>query len=233
VRPFEEEIPMRRPILLALAALLAAAPAFARPSVEVNTCGQVVPKGYLGYLIADLDCTGYEGAPGAVIVGNGGIFDLRGFTLTTDDTFGVYCGGLTETNGDLNPCTVMNGTITGGQTGHGIIGKRIKAANLVIDSAAVMGIFADGALKGENLSISGAGECGIRSDSPARLVDSTITTNGQYGFCGKSVRLYGSTVTGNGVTDLRSEKRPFLKNSTCGSSESPNPPYTWGVCTLD
>ena len=103
-----------RSTMLALAALLAATPAFARPMVEVTTCGQQIPKGHLGYLSADLDCVGYDAAPGAVVVGNGGIFDLRGFTLTTDNVFGVYCGGLTETNGDLNPCTVTNGTITGG-----------------------------------------------------------------------------------------------------------------------
>ncbi len=241
---------MRVATLVALVTMAAAAPVIAKPTVAVTTCGQQVPNGTVGYLTADLDCSGLTSALGAVVLGANAVLDLRGFTLTTDAIFGVYCGGVTPEKGWLTACTVADGTITGAMTGHAIIGKRVRASNLTISGAAVEGIFADGPFRGEGLSVSGSGEAGVRADGSVRLAESTITGNGRFGVSNGPgrIRLIDSSVTGNGTdadcglagmpcADLSSGVAPKLVSSTCetstGNPVSQGGGHDWNVCTLD
>jgi hypothetical protein len=241
---------MRAATFLALTAMAAAAPVWARPSVEVTTCGQQVPNGTVGYLTADLDCTGFAGAPGAVLLGANAAFDLRGFTLTTDTIFGIYCGGVQPENGGLNPCTVSGGTITGAMSGHGIIAKRVRASHLTISGPVVNGIAANGPFRGGDVHVSGCGATGIQADTSVRLVDSTVTGNGEASVAnGKGrIRLIGSSVVDNGTdpdcgqagkqcADVFSRTAPKLVDSTCGTSGgnpvSQGDAHDWNVCALD
>src|SRR5262245_53119032 len=64
------------PIFLAF--VLAVSPAHA--AEPVNTCGMVLSDG--GFLVSDLDCSGYVGGPAVTIAG--GTLDLGGFTFTTN-----------------------------------------------------------------------------------------------------------------------------------------------------
>jgi hypothetical protein len=237
---------MRTLAALLLASLASAAPASAKTMVAVTTCGQVVPKGAIGYLTGDLVCNGFTAAPGAIVLDTNATLDLRGFTLTTDDVFGVYCGGLTEEDGGVKACGVKEGTITG-PTGHGVIGRRVRASNLVITGAGVAGIAANGPLKADGLNVSGCGEYGVLADT-VRVSGSTFTGNGITGVVsGKGLRMLSSSATGNGTnpecsqgaphcSDLWSHRRPVLKDSTCDTSLGK--PFNqggtdWDVCTLD
>jgi len=74
----------------------------------------------------------------------------------------------------------------------------------------------EGRVRGRGLTVSG---CGIGIAS------------GGIGFRG-SVRLVDSTITGN-TTDILSDRRPRLHNSTCDRSEDSDGGASWGVCTLD
>jgi hypothetical protein len=247
--PTAQEVRMRSLAVSLLASMVIATPATAKVMVPVTTCGQIVPKNAIGYLTADLDCTGSSNAiVGAVVLGTNATLDLRGYTLTTDAIFGVYCGGVTEQDGALKPCRVEGGTITGPITGHGVIGRRVQAANLTITGAAVYGIFSDGPLVAEGLDVSGCGSGGVRADKGARISGSTLTGNGLYGvLSGKGIRLLSSTVTGNDTdptcaqgpahcADLDSPRPPVLVDSTCDTSLGK--PFNqngndWDVCTLD
>ena len=241
---------MRLAILLVLLTMAAAGPAAAKPMLAVTTCGQQVPNGNVGYLTGDLDCNGLPAAIGAVVLGANAVLDLRGYTLTTDAIFGVYCGGLQPDKGGLNACTVSDGTITGAMTGHAIIGKRVHASNLTISGTAVNGIYADGPFRGDGLVISGSGVDGVRANTSVRITDSTITGNGEVGIANGTgrIRLIGSSVTGNGTNqdcgqagkqcaDLSSHVAPKLVDSTCdtstGASVFQSGQNDWNVCTLD
>jgi hypothetical protein len=71
---------MTRPLalLLVLSLALLVPTAHAAPNtIEVTTCGQLIPKRTLGYLTADLDCTGFAGAPQDVPAYNAGARHLE------------------------------------------------------------------------------------------------------------------------------------------------------------
>ena len=72
----------------ALLPLLLAHAAAAAKSVDVTTCGQVVPRGTLGVLTADLDCS--MTTDEAVHLSPGAKLRLSGFTVTSNH-IGVLC----------------------------------------------------------------------------------------------------------------------------------------------
>ena len=117
-------------VVAATAPLHAAEPA----DVPITTCGQVVPKRALGYLTADLDCTGFTGGPANVYPNSKGAavylekksrLDLRGFTLTGGG-HGVQCDALECDRGrpcSKGPCEVFNGTlVSSAQGANGVVG---------------------------------------------------------------------------------------------------------------
>lgn len=238
------------PLLLLSATLASAAP----PQVPISACGDTVPRKAVGYLTTDLDCTGFTGTPGAVMVSKGAALELRGHTIT-GALFGVVCGEL-RPRPDLPPALYVEGKcrIDGGggsvlaSEAHGILGLRTTVRNLTIDGAGQLGISGLGPTKLEHVTVTNSSKFGVSIDGSVRLVDATVTGN-HGGIGAHSIRIFGSTATGNDIdascsgslfqiacADLVARHRPAVRDTQCGLSSAPydvRPPHTWGVCTLD
>jgi hypothetical protein len=199
--------------------------------VEVTSCGQVVTG--KAFLSADLDCTGYtdevvvpefvgKGTPAtvpgaAVIVSRKGTLDLGGHTIV-GGIFGVYCA---------KSCTISGGggTITGA-TVHGVVAnKNLTISDTTVSDNEQTALYAQGVLKVSGCLVSGS-EYGTWFPRKAKLVDTTVTGNEEYGVAADAITLIDATVTGSGIDDLVAERKPKLKRSTCGTS-------SWGDDHLD
>lgn len=241
---------MRRLLLALLLGLTCSSLASAAPAlVPVTTCGQTVARGTIGYLTGDLDCTGFTATPGAVMLSRGSRLDLGGFTIT-GALFGIVCGELGDDGMGLflvGKCRVVGagGTILNSEA-HGILANGITVTNLTILDVGQEGLAAYGPAKLTNVTITNSGTEGARLIKGAKVVASSITGSGESGILSeRRVTLVDSTVTGNSLNgaecpyphscaDLFTERRPSLKNSTCGTSRMPGGgSFTWGVCTLD
>lgn len=243
---------MRIPTLLSALVLTFATPAHALTSMPVTACGDVVPRGTIGYLTADLDCTGL-GLIASVYLQPGGRLELRGFTIT-GSILGVSCHFL---RGD--PPRLYSGSgscrIDGGggriaaSDAHGVSGHNLLIRNLTIDGVGQEGVHADAKARLTNVTITNSGGVGVAARG-ANLENTTVTGSGEHGVGAQNIRMTGSTVTGNGTNttecdgnlfpdrcaDLLSEKRPRLKDSVCGTSLVPVrvfPPQSWHVCQSD
>jgi hypothetical protein len=89
---------------------------------------------------------------------------------------------------------------------------------------------------GQNVTLTSCVD-GIWASGKVRLTGLTATNNSGIGvYSAKRLVLKSSTVTGSGVVDLLSGRRPVLLDTTCGTSRmdtyDPVPP-TWGVCADD
>ena len=244
---------MHRQLLLAALILGCSSVAGAAPPapVAITTCGQAVPPRGLGYLTADLDCTGFDGAIGSVMVSRGATLELRGFTLT-GGLFGVVCGELVP-RPDLPPALQMGrtckvdgggGTITGAEA-HGVLIYRGQVSDVTITHSGQAGVASMNKMTLENVTITDSGTDGARSDRGAVVVGTTITGSGEDGLhAALSAKVLGSTLTGNGISadcavgdpcaDLATIRRPKLGlGSVCGTSRQIFTPYSWHVCQLD
>ncbi len=231
------------PLVLALVLLGAVPVASAQLSVPIHACGQAVPPRAQAYLTGDLDCSslGYGVVP--ITLGKRATLDLGGFTFTTGATYGISC--------DDGRCTVRNGTVTGAAEFGGIVGTKMVVDEMTISLSGILGISL-----GENSvlrrsTVIGTATVGVHqsgSKKKVRILDSTISGHGGIGVWVYKADLVRSTVTGNGTNpacatdpdcaDLMTAKRPKLKDSTCGRSQTlPNDPIPgclgWCVCTDD
>jgi len=228
----------------------------AQEFVEVNACGQIVPNGAVGYLSANLDCTGFTAGspavidPGAAVsLGAKSALDLRGFTLTGGD-HGVLCNNLNCDGRRCTPhapCEVFGGTITGAGL------DCIAGSKLGVHDVTVTGCYyAVSSTKRVSIStsnVSGSAHSGILG-AKVRVIECTITGNAIYGVQAQNddharAVIESSTITGNGTdddcaddnpsycADVISNRRPRLEATTCGTSAGPSATQTWGVCALD
>jgi hypothetical protein len=239
---------MRGSLLLSsLLVLATSGAAFAGNSVEVTSCGQVVPRKAVGFLTSDLDCTDFKGAAGAVMLEDGADLELRGFQLS-GGFFSVLCGTVLESDptiiDTLSNCEVVGdgGSIVGALN-HGILGHRVKASGLTIRDCFEQGIEGS-VIKVWDVVVTGNAGDGLRSSGRSSVRDSSVSTNATDGICAETIRLVRSTAIGNGYdlecvldpcADLRSPRRPRVKESNCGTSLG-NPDENgsdWGVCQLD
>jgi hypothetical protein len=227
------------------------------PEVEVTTCGQVIPKKTLGYLTADLDCTGFTGAPAdidpiyagaAVYLGKKSRFDLRGFTVTGGKQ-AVICDAFLRPNGkpvSKGPCEIFNGTLNGTvDSVNGIVGYRPNVHHVTLGDFR-FGITSLDQLDLGNSTVAGNEVIGV-AGKKLTITATAITNNGYFGVDGwtdrgHGVRLIDSTVIDNGdgelcglnpCADLGSVKPPRLQNSSCGSSLKVGGSGTWGICAHD
>jgi hypothetical protein len=227
--------------IVVAAVLLATSPAFPMPvPVLVETCGQMVPAKAAAYLAADLDCSTFSGAA-AVELGKRASLDLGSFTLTTGELYGVTCRE--------GRCAVRNGTVTG--AGYaGILGANVLVENVTVTMTGLFGVAVNGATVRGSV-IAGSGTIGIYSSGTKkkiRIIDSTVNGHARFGVSTYKVELHNSTVDGNlqdpdcaaGAlcADLLTTRRPKLKDSSCGRSQSlPENPFPgclgWCVCTDD
>jgi len=252
------------PLLIALALfpmLTGSARAGTLPQVEVTTCGQVVPDRTLGYLSADLDCTGFTGGPvnavyqgAAVYLGKKSQLDLRGFTVTGGRS-GVLCDALTCDGRPCSqgPCEVFNGTVTGATSGDtGVRGYVPRVHDLTI-SGFNFGIVAVTRATLTNVTVTGAAENGVEGYGAQHgfrtltMDGSTVTGSGRFGVAVFSnlgmALLKSSTISGNGgptfcnagpgeCGDIFTYRRPRLVDTTCDTSVALSG-GNWGVCSLD
>lgn len=241
--------------VLALALLAPAVHAATPPDVEITTCGQVIPKKALGYLTADLDCSGYTGGPAdvgshdhgaAVYMGKKSRLDLRGFTLTAGK-HGVRCDvqSCGRHRCSQGPCEVFNGTIVASvpENSHGVSGQRPN-----VHDVTVRGFwFCIQAFRRLTLSNSTIDDCtgvGVIGKS-LTITNTNVTDSGNAGVVsaytsGAAPRLTDSSVTGSGgactsvaCADIVASREPRLVNSTCETSYKVGDLGSWGVCTLD
>jgi hypothetical protein len=226
--------------------------------VEVTTCGQVIPDKTLGYLSADLDCTGFTGGPSnvdsvnagaAVYLGKKSRLDLRGFTITSGH-HGVMCDALvcghiyTHHACSKGPCEVFNGTLVSASGVNGIVGYRPVIHDLTI-TGFYFGVIALDRLQLGNATVTDNATTGV-AGKKLTIAGTSITNNGIFGVDGwtdrgHGVRLTDSTVSGNGTdaqcasitcADLAGMRQPRLQNSTCDTSLNLRG-GTWGVCAGD
>jgi len=229
---------------IALLSLLLARPAAAGNLVDVTACGQVVPKGKIGVLTGDLDCssTNVEG----VRLLNGSKLRLAGFTLTAS-RFGVMCENVAVCR-ISGPGTIRRPTLDTSEAPENYAvfsGRGVELRDGVTLENWQLGVFSGGAtvLKDVviNSCINGAG------GRPVRAIGSTFTNNryalygtgatspgGQFSFGG--VRVKDSTFSGN-LVDMSSFGRPSVRGTTCSTSwylTRPSTPFSggddWGVC---
>jgi hypothetical protein len=234
--------------LLGSSALASAAPLM----VPITACGDTVPRHAIGYLTADLDCTGFNGFP--VLLNRQATLELRGFTLK-GGIVAVECGEMRPRE-DLPPalynsgkCTVIGGggRVTGADA-HGIAGDAPIVSDLTIDGCGQGGVYARYDVRLTGVTVSGSGTFGLRIDRNAFVTGSSITGSAENGIVARRLRLIDSTVTGNGIgpscgpyplaqcADLATAKRPRLDDSSCGTSlvgQQGYPKPSWGVCALD
>lgn len=229
---------------IALLPLLLARPAAAGKLVDVTACGQVVPKGKIGVLTGDLDCssTAVEGvrlSPGAKL-------RLSGFTLTASRV-GVLCDpvGVCRIFG---PGTIRRPTLDTSPAPENYAvfsGRGAELRDGVTLENWQLGVWGGGVtiLKGIviNSCINGA------DGWPIRVVGSTFTGNryaiiggagtspgGQFSF--SAPRIFDSTFSGN-LVDIASYARPTVRRTSCSTSwhtTRPPTPFSggddWQVC---
>jgi hypothetical protein len=229
--------------LLVFAAVLPVRAAWSM--TPVTECGQFFHG--KGMLLADLDCSGYDGD--AVLMSKGKL-DLAGFTITQGNGHAVGCSGSCRIVGPGklvgNPIgtdvvraesvSVRNITITGGNGGVNATNSEKTGRAVVRDSAITgsqYGIVADRLVKVIRSTIMDNRTVGVASGNfqcePGKVVaiDSTITGNGTDPLCGVTYTC----------ADVASCKRePIIRRTVCDTSyklDSGVPGNTLGVCTLD
>jgi hypothetical protein len=203
-------------------------------------------------LTGDLDCTGYVGNVGAVLVSRRASFELRGFTVTGGD-FGIVCGTVRpDSEGHLGlqldvSCTIRGGGGTVRATAsHGMIGSQIKVYDLHVKDAGQEGIYATKKGMLENVTVSGSAGQGVRIEGAAMLRATTITGSAEDGIVAlRTLRAIDSDLRGNGTgpqcpgafncADVRAARRPHLVRSACDRSRGAGPTGygAWGVCVFD
>ena len=238
----------------ALLVLTAAIPTVHADVVAITACGQRF-AGY-GYLVGDLDCSGY---PSYSVELDGGTLNLSGHTIV-GGKYGVLC---------WRSCTVVNGTIEGAREDGIVAFKNAKVVNLTVRDNGFAGVKAGAAALVERSVLIGNARCGVQGLKRAKLknvvsrenycgangagstavIDSQLVDNTHAGIVSDRIVATRSTIRDNhssdqcGVTqpcaDLMSPaegRPPRLKESTCETSHRGGTSITgetWGVCSLD
>jgi hypothetical protein len=236
-------------LLLAPASITGAQP------IAVDHCGQSFTGG--GFLVGNLNCLADLTAPPAVTIVNSGTLELRGFSIN-GGLYGILCTGSCVVFGGgsvsgavkdginaAGSLMVQNVTSSGNGFGGLLAGRSARVIDSTLEGNQRAGVHSYGALRVSGTTSTGNGS-GADAEGSARLSQVTISGNEYAGVFAGGIRLVDSSVTGNtndpdcGVdfacADLVAiERRPSLRNSTCGTSVKSQtlPAETWGVCSAD
>jgi hypothetical protein len=172
-----EECSMKARRLVTLAAMLVSTPALA---IDISTCDQVVPRGQVGVLIADLDCR-----TTAVRLEMGARLRLDGHTIAVDSGLGVECR--------QKRCTIEGpGVIDGKTTADTGIGGhervRLDVSDVTIQNFE-FGIFGVARNKAnlENVVVDGNALFGLDLQQPSTINASNLTVRNTNGPTGRAV----------------------------------------------
>jgi hypothetical protein len=227
-------------VLCAAAQALAAEP--------ITYCGQTING--RGYLIGDLDCTGFNGH--AVQITRGRL-DLKGFTIHGANFCGVHCEGPCKIYG---PGTITQNGLDGINVDDWVIVRGVRITDNLVTGIFARNVNAGSRVLIKDATISGNGFNGVETDKAAVIRFSSISNNGEHGLdlgvqnceSGGSAMLVNTSATGNGMhcssevcADLtvcgRSNPVPRLRRgSTCGKSYvrgSGIPGVSWHICSGD
>ena len=220
--------------------------ATAAAAVDVTTCGQVIPPGETGVLLADLDCSGLPSGSDGIVLQRRSSLDLQGHTLIGpppgDRAAAVGCRfgeircregrfGL-DCRGPAGRCRVFSSAGTGQITGSGAgidSDHDLLLENLAISSSA-SGAFAypTGKLVATNVSVTGAIGSGL-SGLKMRLSNVASNDNAAFGILLHlgvrfgDVRGSDVTVNGNGLTGIFGGTVRITRLSATGNGfTSPN-----------
>lgn len=228
-------------------------------AVDVTECGQFLRQGEVGELVGDLDCSGVEVA-GAVITQAGVTLRLNGHSII-GGTHGVtgYPGnrggpltriegpgtitGATRCGLSISGKVLVTGvTLSGNDCGlQAVYGFPATLEDVVISGNTGDGIgyisrVGSGKVKARNLTVTGNGGAGIRTEGTVLLRDSEVAENGEAGVVSTRKRLvaYATSLTGNGAAgDVATYVRPKLVSSPCDHSVDLKGGGTFGLCALD
>lgn len=211
----------------------------ARAVTAVTTCGQTVTGP--GMLVADLDCS--AGPDPAIILNNGALLDLAGFTLTGTTT-GVRCEvGRCKIVG---PGTIRRSAPSSDLNVIGVLGlRRARVTNVTVENWG-RGVFVLGPVDVRSSTLT-SNHWGVMGEQ-TRATDSTFIGNyyGTYASEGTQdgihykfwpSRIRRCTFSGNTI-DVAGFKRPTVQESPCTTSDQLTIPLTpwgggdeWGVCS--
>jgi hypothetical protein len=229
--------------LLAFAAVLPVRAAWSK--TPITECGQFFHG--KGILVADLDCSGYDGH--AVLMSSGKL-DLAGFTITQGHGYAVGCSG--------NCRIVGPGKLVGNPIGYEVVRAESVSVRNVVITGGNGGVNATNNAKTGRAAVRDStvtgSQFGIVADRLAKVIRSTVTGNRTVGVASGNfscnpgkVFAIDSTITGNGTDPLcevslscadvaSCNHEPILRRTVCDTSyklDSGIPGNTLGVCTLD
>ena len=193
-------------------------------AVDVTTCGQEVPHGEIGTLVADLDCSSAAAGSSAVVLGSRGTLAMGGHRIVPPvDGMGVYCddqtacaisgpGEISNGPGAIGIWTEGNFTVTDVSLHDLRIGvgayfaRRSKLVNVSANNNTEFGVLGPGHLKATSLVMNDNGWTGILCYGRMRIMLDGFTAHGNgavsnqfggaiYNYGGAS--LSNSVVTGN------------------------------------
>jgi hypothetical protein len=145
-----------------------------------------------------------------------GIVNIFGKALVTDTTISAVQWGIAG----VKKAKVKNLTVTVASPGGYCIGATDETGSGVVGSNVTLTSCADGIWASKKVVLTG------------------LTANNNTGvgiYSGGKIVLRDSSVTGSGILDLLSGRRPVLVNSSCDHSaqDTTDPLPTWGVCASD
>jgi hypothetical protein len=202
-------------------ALVCAVPVRAAAPVEVNTCGQQVPKGANAYLNVDLTCP-FETNAVAIRLGGGATLDLQGHTVT-GGIAAVACGDVLCVGDWCGPtrkagkCEIKNGTITGAHY-EAVSGGKVVIRNMTLVDNGAYGVLAHHRVEVFDSHV-GQSRNGVQANKLIVVRNSTFDAASVQGA--NKIVLDASSVT-HDYTIAISGKRVRLQN---GSSVVGNVPY--------
>jgi len=198
---------------VALACLFALSAGTAE-AYDVTACGQEVPPGQVGNLVADLDCSGF-GAEPAVRLGARTILRLNGFALTGSPSGAAVqvAEGATvaiDGPGEIRDAgigvfalrarviTRSGLVVTGCGSGIDLPAGNVIATNVTVADNAGDGVRAR-AVDAVDVVADGNGSRGLAATTKMRLTRVSASGNGGAGIVGARVKASDLTLNDNGM----------------------------------
>ena len=171
-----------------------------------------------------------------------GTLRARDVAIQDSPSFGIIGSGSSEDG----PSTLRLQHVTVTVSGlDGIVATKVVARDVTSSGNGVAalgwGVIGWGGVKGRNLIVSGNNAEGVFSNVRVTLRDAQVTGNARggvisVGISRSALTIMRSTVTGNDAqdgADLASQRKPRVRDSTCGSSLDVQAQVPWGVCAND